>query len=216
LFAEARWVRALALGVFVLVWIGWVLLRHSKNPRLSATRLLVGLSIAAGAGLGVVALLPSTRAEIPVEEPTAAVVTVDLKNVSLQKRTGELRVWSPTELADPADTLSVLITVRNNSALRLDELTVSSALPPGVVLVSGSVQLTDGANSGVEQRDDALFTTGGLNFKSYAPSSVLYVRYQVVVLESACASRLRFLGFARAAKTTERAALADLTVEPCT
>ncbi len=124
--------------------------------------------------------------------------------------------WKKETVVKPGETIKWMVTVRNTGSTRIDETTVTDALPPHMSVVAGSVKRTDASNNGVVQSDTALFTTGGINFKSYAAAvGTLYVRFDAVAKGDfeGCEVRLRNQAFVKSTQTpTEVKDTADVVI----
>lgn len=124
--------------------------------------------------------------------------------------------WKKESTVKPGETVKWMVTVRNTGSVRLDETTATDALPPHMTVVPGSVKRTDGANNSVVQNDSALFTTGGINFKSYAPAAALYIRFDAVAKGDfdGCEVRVRNQAFVKSTQTpTDKKDTADLIIK---
>lgn len=125
--------------------------------------------------------------------------------------------WKKETTVKPGETIKWMVTVKNTGTARLDETTVSDALPPHMSVVPGSVKRTDALNNGVVQSDTALFTTGGINFKSYAATvGVLYIRFDTTAKSDfeGCEVRVRNQAFVKSAQTpTEKKDTADVVIK---
>lgn len=118
-------------------------------------------------------------------------VKVNMPNYSISKQvkvTGSEDTWTETVEADPADTISWLITFNNIGNTELKNVKIVDNIPEGLTVVPGSVKLTNGNYpQGYVYPDTAIQADGrqvNVDIGNYNPGILAYVTFRTVYAEA--------------------------------
>lgn len=139
-------------------------------------------------------------------------------NIEKLVRKAGTKDWVNSVNVKPGDTVEWLVDVDNTGTSNNTHTTVRDQLPPHLTFNTGSMKWidTNRPSGDVLPNQTALFTSGGVDFGTYAPGGGMYVLFSTKINNpddfSQCVTTIRNTAWAKSSENAEKVDQADVVV----